>query len=122
MDWSLFLDYLFKALGSLAATLLVTFATILFTKLKDKIGEAKLNTFIDRCVRAAEQLFPNLGNKTGKQKYEYVLNLVKQRYPKLSNEYLKALIEGAVYGVSEQVKQIANVNKASDASSVLKVQ
>ena len=122
MDWTLFLDYLFKALGSLAATLLVTFGTVLFTKLKSKIGEAKLNTYIDRCVRAAEQLFPNLGNKTGKQKYEYVLNLVKEKYPKLSNEYLKALIEGAVYGVSEQVKQIANASKETNNTSVLKVQ
>lgn len=122
MDWALFLDYLLKGLGSLAATLLVTFGTILFTKLKDKIGEAKLNTYIDRCVRAAEQLFPNLGNKTGKEKYEYVLNLVKEKYPKLSNDYLKALIEGAVYGISEQVKQIANANKEIAASSVLKVQ
>ena len=87
MDWSIFLDYLFKGLGSLAATLLIGFGTVLFTKLKNKIGEAKLNTYIDRCVRAAEQLFPNLGNKTGEQKFEYVLNLVKEKYPKLSNDY-----------------------------------
>lgn len=122
MDWALFLDYLFKALGSLAATLIVTFGTVLFTKLKNKIGEAKLNTYIDRCVRAAEQLFPNLGNKTGKEKYEYVLNLVKEKYPKLSNDYLKALIEGAVFAVSEEVKQIAKQNETPTGTSVLTIQ
>ena len=40
------------------------------------------------------------------EKYEYVLGLVKAKYPKLSDEYLKALIEGSVYSVSEQVKLI----------------
>ena len=107
MDWGLFLDYLLKALGSLGASIIIALASILFAKLKAKIGEAKLNTYIDRCVKAAEQLFPNLGQKTGKEKYEYVLGLVKEKYPKLTNEYLKPLIEGAVFTVSEEIRQIA---------------
>ena len=125
MDWSLFLDYFLKALGSLAASTIIALGSVLFAKLKAKIGEARLNTYIDRCVKAAEQLFPNLGHKTGEEKYEYVLGLVKEKYPKLSNERLKPLIEGAVYAVSEQVKQIANINKENNdnnISSVLKIQ
>ena len=122
MDWSLFLDYLLKALGSLAASTIIALGSVLFAKLKNKIGEARLNTYIDRCVRAAEQLFPNLGQKTGKEKYEYVLGLVKEKYPKLSNEYLKALIEGAVFSVSEQVKQISQQVKNNATTSVLKIQ
>ena len=39
MDWSFILECAFKALGSFAATLIVTFASILFAKLKTKIGE-----------------------------------------------------------------------------------
>ena len=122
MDWSIFLDYLLKALGSLAASTIIALGSVLFAKLKNKIGEARLNTYIDRCVRAAEQLFPNLGQKTGKEKYEYVLGLVKEKYPKLSNEYLKALIEGAVFSVSEQVKQISQQVKNNATTSVLKIQ
>lgn len=122
MDWSIFLDYLLKALGSLAASTIIALGSVLFAKLKTKISEARLNTYIDRCVRAAEQLFPNLGQKTGKEKYEYVLGLVKEKYPKLSNEYLKALIEGAVFSVSEQVKQISQQVKNNATTSVLKIQ
>lgn len=122
MDWSIFLDYLLKALGSLAASTIIALGSVLFAKLKTKISEARLNTYIDRCVRAAEQLFPNLGQKTGKEKYEYVLGLVKEKYPKLSNEYLKALIEGAVFSVSEQVKQISQQVKNNSTTSVLKIQ
>lgn len=118
MDWSIVLDYALKALGSLAATVIITFGSILFAKLKSKIGEARLNAFIDRCVKAAEQMFPNLGKKTGKEKYEYVLSCVKAKYPKLPDEYLKPLIEGAVYAVSEQVKQIANAENTASISSL----
>lgn len=108
MDWSIFLDYALKIIGSLAASTIVALASILFAKLKAKIGDARLKSFIDSAVKAAEQLYPNLGTKTGKQKYEYVLNQVLAKFPNVTNDtHLKALIEGAVYQVSEQVKQIA---------------
>ena len=111
MNWDLVLNYGLKILGSAAATLIITLASILFAKIKNKIGEARLNTFIDKAVRAAEQLYPNLGQKTGKEKYEYVLNQVLTKFPNMTNnEHLKALIEGAVYSVSEEVKQIAKAN------------
>ena len=115
MDWNVILNYLLKGLGSALATILITYASILFAKLKSKIGEAKLNAYIDKCVKAAEQLFPNLGNKTGKEKYEYVLEQIKKKYPKYDESYLKPLIEGAVYAVSEQVKQIAKEEKKEAA-------
>ena len=118
MDWNIVLDYALKALGSLAATLIITLASIIFAKLKTKISEARLNAFIDRCVKAAEQLFPNLGKKTGPEKYKYVLDLVKAKYPKLDDTYLKPLIEGAVYAVSEQTKQIAKETKNASITSL----
>lgn len=109
MDLNLFLDYLFKGLGSLAATVIITLASILFTKLKNKIKESKLNTFIEKSVKAAEQLFPNKGTKTGTQKFEYVVQQVLNKYPKLqNNDNLKNLIEGAVYSVSQYEKNVAN--------------
>lgn len=111
MDWNLILNYGLKILGSAAATLVITLGSILFAKLKTKIGESRLNTFIEKAVKAAEQLYPNLGTKTGQEKYEYVLNQVLAKFPSVTNnENLKALIEGAVYSVSEQVKQIAKEN------------
>ena len=118
MDWSIVLEYLFKGLGSVAASLIITFGSILFAKLKTKIGEARLNAFIDKTVKAAEQLFPNLGQKTGKQKYKYVVEQVLAKFPKLeNNEYLKNLIEGAVYAVSQQVKQAKQIETTSTETS-----
>ena len=70
IDWSIVLDYMLKIIGSAAGTIIITLSTILFTKLKNKIGEAKLSAFIEKAVQAAEQMFPNLGKKTGKEKYE----------------------------------------------------
>ena len=72
MDVSIFLDYLMKGLGSALATLLITFATILFTKLKGKITDVRINNFIKQVVQAAEQLYPNNGQKMGTVKYNYV--------------------------------------------------
>ena len=63
MDWDLILSYLLKGAGSLLAGLIITYTSILFTKLKNKIGESKLNLFIEKCVAAAEQMFPNMGSK-----------------------------------------------------------
>lgn len=123
MDWNLILEYVFKIVGISLGTILTTYGSILFTKLKNKISEAKLNTFIDRCVRAAEQLFPNLGKKTGEEKYNFVLTAIKTKYPKLSEQYLKPLIEGAVYSVSEEVRQIANIKTETNTpTSILKIQ
>lgn len=122
IDWNSILNYGLKILGYAIGTIVITYGTILFNKLKAKLGEAKLNSYIDRCVRAAEQLFPNLGNKTGKEKFDYVFNLVKDRYPKLPNEQIKMLIEGAVYSVSEQVKQIAAEKDEIASVTSLKVE
>ena len=108
MDWSLILDYGVKILAAIIAGLITTYGSILFAKLKGKIQDAKVNAFITNAVKAAEQLFPNMGKKTGKEKYEYVLNEVLIKFPKMiDNPHLKTLIEAAVYGVSQQVKQIA---------------
>lgn len=108
MDWSIILDYEVKILGAVIASLIITFGSILFAKLKAKIQDKRVNMFITNAVRAAEQLYPNYGKKTGKEKYEYVLNEVLAKFPSMTdNPHLKTLIESAVYGVSEQVKQIA---------------
>ena len=115
MDWSTILDYALKIAGTALGTVLITLASILFAKLKTKIGEAKLNLFIEKVVKAAEQQFPNLGKKTGPEKFAYVMQVVKEKYPKLDEGYLKPLIEGAVYAVSEQVKQIAKEEKKEAA-------
>lgn len=109
MDLNFFLSCLLKALGSLAATVVTTLASILFVKLKTKIKESRITAFIKETVQAAEQLYPNEGKKMGPEKYEYVVTTVLAKFPTLTdNEYLKNLIEGAVYALSAQTKQIAN--------------
>lgn len=121
MDVSIFLDYLMKGLGSALATLLITFATILFTKLKGKITDVRINNFIKQVVQAAEQLYPNNGQKMGTVKYNYVWNEVIAKFPKMKdNPHLKSLIEGAVYTVSEQIRLIAKENNEVAQTSIIK--
>ena len=125
MDWSIILDYGVKILGAVIASLIITFGSILFAKLKAKIQDKRVNMFIMNAVRAAEQLYPNFGKKTGKEKYEYVLNEVLAKFPSMTNNpHLKTLIESAVYAVSEQVKQIAKeqgIDLQTKATSAVKV-
>lgn len=114
MDWSVMLDCILKAVGSLAATLVITLGSILFSKLSSKIKDSKISKFALEAVKAAEQLYPNTGIKMGKQKYEYVLKTMLAKFPKLTdNEHLKTIIEAAVYKVSEEVKLIAKEQKAN---------
>ena len=106
MNWSEILNYGLKILGSALATLLITYASILFAKLKTKIKENRINTYISKVVRAAEQLYPNQGKKMGPEKYEYVVKQVLAKFPALTdNEYLKSLIEGAVFSLTEELKE-----------------
>lgn len=125
MDWSIILDYGVKILGAVIASLIITFGSILFAKLKAKIQDKRVNMFIMNAVRAAEQLYPNFGKKTGKEKYEYVLNEVLTKFPSMTNNpHLKTLIESAVYAVSEQVKQIAKeqgIDLQTKSTSAVKV-
>lgn len=107
MDWSLILSYILKIAGSAAATLITTFATILFAKLKNKLNDARVSAYVHKVVRAAEQLYPNEGTKTGPQKYQYVVDQVLAKFPKMTdNEYLRSLIEGAVYSISNEVSSV----------------
>ena len=125
MDWSIILDYGVKILGAVIASLIITSGSILFAKLKAKIQDKRVNMFIMNAVRAAEQLYPNFGKKTGKEKYEYVLNEVLTKFPSMTdNPHLKTLIESAVYAVSEQVKQIAKeqgIDLQTKSTSAVKV-
>lgn len=103
MDWSVILDIILKALGSAAATTVTALASILFAKLSGKIKDARINNYIKEAVRAAEQLYPNQGTKRGSEKFEYVTQLVLNKFPKLNNAYIKAMIEGAVYALNNQL-------------------
>lgn len=118
MDWSSVLDIVLKAVGSIGASIIVTLAGILFAKLRTKIKESRINSYIKEAVQAAEQLYPNQGTKTGTEKYKYVVTQVLNKFPELTdNEYLKSLIEGAVYTLSEQVKQIAKEQKKEQVTT-----
>ena len=118
MDWSLILDYVLKILGSIGASVIITLAGVLFAKLKTKIKESRINSYIKEAVQAAEQLYPNQGKKMGKEKYAYVVQQVLAKFPNLTdNEYLKSLIEGAVYTLSEQVKQIAKEQSSAKSTT-----
>lgn len=106
IDWNEVLNYGVKIASTLLAGMLATYTTILFTKLKRKIMEGRVIQFIEQAVKAAEQLYPNTGIKRGTEKYEYVVNLVLDKFKWLKDEaYLKSLIEGAVFELSEKLKK-----------------
>ena len=105
MDWSYILEIVLKAVGSVAAAVITGLAGWLFTKLSAKIKDARIKSFVDQAVKAAEQLYPNLGTKTGPEKLQYVTELVKQKWPKLDNAYVDAIIEGAVYTLNNQLEE-----------------
>ena len=118
MDWSIILDYGVKILGAVIASLIITFGSILFAKLKAKIQDKRVNMFIMNAVRAAEQLYPNFGKKTGKEKYEYVKEALLKKYPKLKdNPYLQTVIEAAVYKISQGIKENVKSDEDSGLSS-----
>lgn len=106
MDWSIVLDYILKIVGSIGASIIVTLAGILYAKLQSKIKDSKITAYIKECVKAAEQIYPNLGMKMGTVKYKYVLDCVAKKYPKVTdNQYLKSLIEGAVYALNKNLNE-----------------
>lgn len=118
MDWQLFLNYLVKILGSALATVIITYSSILFAKLQGKIRDSKVNNYIAKVVRAAEQIFPNEGKKMGPEKYKYVVDQVLKKFKFLNDdEYLKSLIEGAVFAVSEEIKQIKESSKTNNTNN-----
>ena len=106
MDWSYILDIVLKAVGSIGASIIVALAGILFAKLRSKIQDSKISNYIKEAVRAAEQLYPNQGVKMGTEKYKYVVQQVLAKFPNLTdNEYLKSLIEGAVFALNKQLDE-----------------
>lgn len=112
MDWSVFLDYLLKGLGSAAVTVIMTLAGILFAKLRSKIKDSKISNYVKEAVRAAEQLYPNQGVKMGTEKYKYVVEQVIAKFPTLTdNAYLKSLIEGAVFALNNELLKIEEKKK-----------
>ena len=104
MDWSIVLDYLLKIVGSIAASVIVTLAGVLYAKLQSKIKDSKITAYIKECVKAAEKIYPNIGMKMGTTKYKYVLDCVMKKFPKVTdNDYLKSLIEGAVFALNNNL-------------------
>lgn len=113
MDWSEILKIVLEAVGSIGAAVITGLASWLFTKLASKIKDSRINTFVKEAVKAAEQLYPNLGTKTGAEKLQYVTDLVKNKWPKLDNDYVNAIIEGAVFTLNNQLDSITSSTTTS---------
>ncbi len=117
MDWSYILDLVFKATGSLVAGLVITFCSVLFADLKKKLTDSKVIQYVKEAVKAAEQLYPNKGTKKGSEKYKYVVERVLAKFPKLKdNDYIKSLIEGAVFTLTEELGE--NAHKVEQEGSI----
>lgn len=119
MDWSVFFDYLWKIIGSIGASLIITLASVLYAKLQSKIKDSKITAYVKECVKAAEQLYPNLGMKMGTTKYKYVVEQVTKKFNSITDEsYLKSLIEGAVFALNKQLdEKTTTTEDTSDTDS-----
>lgn len=118
MDWSYILDIVLKAVGSIGASIIVALASILFAKLRSKIQDSKISNYIKEAVRAAEQLYPNQGVKMGTEKYKYVVRQVLAKFPNLTdNEYLKSLIEGAVFALNKQLDEKTGSSTTTESTT-----
>lgn len=79
-------------------------SVFLIPYLKTKLDEAKrkrIKEYIDVAVRAAEQLFPSVdGEKMGKEKLNYVANMLKQKGITFDvdnvTDSIRAMIESSV--------------------------
>lgn len=118
MDWSYILDIVLKTVGSIGASIIVALAGILFAKLRSKIQDSKISNYIKEAVRAAEQLYPNQGVKMGTEKYKYVVQQVLAKFPNLTdNEYLKSLIEGAVFALNKQLDEKTGSSTTTESTT-----
>ena len=118
MDWSYILDIVLKTVGSIGASIIVALAGILFAKLRSKIQDSKISNYIKEAVRAAEQLYPNQGVKMGTEKYKYVVQQVLAKFPNLTdNEYLKSLIEGAVFALNKQLDEKTDSSTTTESTT-----
>lgn len=90
----------FTIIGALVTTVLVPY-------IKAKLGEAKLamiTDWVNRFVRAAEQLFPEIGS--GEVKKQYVIEGLSKLFPNLTEEQIEALIEDAVLALNADVVKV----------------
>lgn len=122
MNWSYILEIILKAVGSVGAAVITGLAGWLFTKLSAKIKDSRIQSFVNQAVKAAEQLYPNLGTKTGPEKLKYVTDLVKQKWPKLDNAYIDAIIEGAVFTLNNQLEEAKKKKEATPKTIPTKVE
>lgn len=88
-------------LGSVLSGLAIFAVNVyLIPWMKEKLGEEQYNmlvAYIKMCMSAAEEKFPTWD---GDKKSEWVIEQIKQQYPKLNNEYVQTLIDGLMQPLS----------------------
>lgn len=107
MDWAAICDIILKVVISVSTTTVTSLIGVIFGKLISKIKDTKIMNYVKQAVMSAEQLYPNQGVKRGTEKYNYVVECVLAKYPKLQNNvYLRSLIEGAVFALNNEIEKL----------------
>ena len=118
MDWAVICDIILKVVISVSTTAVTSLIGVVFGKLISKIKDTKIMNYVKQAVMSAEQLYPNQGVKRGTEKYNYVVECVLAKYPKLQNNvYLRSLIEGAVFALNNELEKIKDI-KIADTDTV----
>ena len=66
--------------------------------------EAERRVFVADMVKYAQM---KLGNKEGKERFEYVIGVLKERYPRIPLDWLETAIESALFDAKAQAGQMA---------------
>lgn len=84
---------------NLMPTVVAVIIVIFMMLVKDRYGGSKtfdneLERWVSRAVNAAELVFPGEGR--GEEKYDWVMNFIKNMFPKTDAMTLRVMIEYAV--------------------------
>lgn len=84
---------------NLMPTVVAVIIVIFMMLIKDRYGGSKtfdneLERWVSRAVNAAELVFPGEGR--GEEKYDWVMNFIKNMFPKTDAMTLRVMIEYAV--------------------------
>lgn len=98
------LDIIVRIAVGVGSALITGFLIPALIKWQSSIKDKRIFNYIKSVVNAAEQLY---GPGTGKIKKEYVTEIVKKAFGKvLTDEQIDALIESAVFHISQEIKRV----------------
>lgn len=100
---SILIEYILPTVAALVASAISAMIIRVLVKLGTKIKDARIRALYEEWVKAAEQKYNAKG--MGAEKFKWVSELAKGKFPKATTSNIKANIEAATFSVSAMVKK-----------------